>query len=160
LTNAKALSDLPDGKRVDREWLKSAADDSMKDFQAKVDLEMNGKTKPSEGKEPIQSFKTTMPASQKKNVEQGIKTYAAAVGLDPSNTGKVLETALVELNHGGGLIGTITTAVAKIKEAKAVAHSGLSADEALEKVERTLDELVIEFAQALEQASQRGSEAA
>jgi hypothetical protein len=160
LTNAKALSDLPESQRQDREWLKAAADDSLKEFQAKVDLEMNGKTKDSDTKEPIQSFKTTMPASQKKVVEQGIKTYAAAVGIDPSNTGKVLETAMVELNYGAGLIETLTTAVQKIKAAKVLAHSGLSADEALEKVEATLDELVITFADALNQASQRGSEAA
>ena len=160
LSNAKALSDLPESKRQDREWLKAAADDSLKDFQAKVDLEMNGKTKDSEGREPIQSFKTTLPASAKKKVEEGLKHFAESAGLDPANTGKALEVMVAEHTGGAGLIGAITTAVAKIKAAKSMAHSGLSAEEALERVEKTLDEIVLEFAAALDQASQRGSEAA
>lgn len=160
LSNAKALSDLPESKRQDREWLKAAADDSLKDFQAKVDLEMNGKTKESEGREPIQSFKTTLPASAKKKVEEGLKHFAESAGLDPANTGKALEVMVAEHTGGAGLIGAITTAVAKIKAAKSMAHSGLSAEEALERVEKTLDEIVLEFAAALDQASQRGSEAA
>ena len=160
LTNAKALSDLSDEKRADREWLKSAADDSLKDFQAKVDLEMNGKTKNSDSKETIRTFRTTMPESQMRTVEAGIKSYAVSVGIDPAQTGRVLEAMVAEHTGGAGLIETITTAVQKIKLAKVAAHSGLSADEALERMENTLDELVIEFAAALEQASQRGQEAA
>lgn len=160
LTNAKALSDLSEEKRQDREWLKAASDDSLKDFQAKVDLEMNGKAKNSDTKEVIRTFRTTMPESQMKTVDAGIKQYAVSVGLDPSNTGKVLETAMVELNHGSGLIEALTTAAQKVKAAKAVIHSGVSLEEALEKVEATLDELVLDFAGALEQASQRGQEAA
>lgn len=160
LTNAKALADLPESKRQDREWLKAAADDSLKGFQAKVDLEMNGKTKPSEGREVIQSFKTTLPASAKKKVDEGLKNYAVATGLDPSNTGKVLEVMVAEHEGGAGLISTITTAVQKVKGAKEIIHSGLSLDEVVEKVEKALDEMVIEFAAALQQASQRGSEAA
>ena len=160
LTNAKALSDLPDAKRADRDWLKAAADDSLKDFQAKVDLEMNGKAKNSDTKEVIRTFKTTMPESQMRAVEEGVKKYAVAVGLDPTNTGKVLETAMVELNHGSGLIEVMTTAAQKVKAAKATIHSGLSMEEVVEKVEAVLDELVIDFAAALEQASQRGQEAA
>lgn len=160
LSNAKALSDLPESKRHDRDWLKAAADDSMKAFQEKVDVEMNGKAKRSDTQEVIQSFKTTMPASQKKAVEQGIRTYAAAVGIDPTNTGKVLETAMVELNHGAGLIETITTAVQKVKAAKETIHSGRSLEEVVEQVEKVLDEVVISFAAALDQASQRSSEAA
>jgi len=160
LTNAKALSDLSEEKRADRDWLKAAADDSLKEFQAKVDLEMNGKTKPSEGKETIRTFRTTMPESQMKSVDAGIKQYAVSVGLDPANTGKVLETALVELNGGQTLIGSITAAVQKVKAAKAVIHSGASLEEVVEKLEATLDELVLDFSGALEQASQRGQEAA
>ena len=160
LTNAKALADLPDTKRQDREWLKAAADDSLKEFQAKVDLEMNGKTKDSDSKEVIRTFKKTMPASQMKAVEQGIKTYAVSIGIDPENTGKVLETAMVELNQGAGLVSTITTACQKIKEAKEFAHSGLSADEALGVLDRVMDEVILDFAHALEQAANRGSEAA
>jgi hypothetical protein len=160
LTNAKALSDLSEEKRADRDWLKAAADDSLKDFQAKVDLEMHGKTKPSEGGETIRTFRTTMPESQMKSVDAGIKQYAVSVGLDPANTGKVLETAMVELNHGAGLIEALTTAAQKVKAAKAVIHSGASLEEVIEKLEVTLDELVLDFAGALEQASQRGQEAA
>lgn len=160
LSNAKALSDLPETKRQDKDWLKAAADDSLKVFQDKVDIEMNGKAKRSDTQEVIQSIKMTMPASQKKVVEQGIKTYAASVGLDPTNTGKVLETAMVELNQGAGLIETITTAVQKVKAAKETIHSGRSLEEVVEQVEKMLDEVVISFAAALNQASQRGSEAA
>jgi len=160
LTNAKALADLPESKRQDRDWLKAAADDSLKEFQAKVDLEMNGKTKDSDSKEVIRTFRTTMPASQMKTVERGIKEYAVSVGIDPSNTGKVLESMVTEHTGAPGLIGTITTAVAKIKEAKEFAHSGLSADEALGVLDRVMDEVILDFAHALEQASQRGSEAA
>ena len=160
LTNAKALADLPESKRQDRDWLKAAADDSLKDFQKKIDLEMNGKAKDSDSKEVIRTFKTTMPESQMKKVEADIKTYAVSVGIDPSNTGKVLETAMTELNHGAGLIETITTAVQKVKTAKDVIHSGRSLEEVVEAVEKMLDEVVIDFAAALDQASQRGSEAA
>ena len=160
LTNAKALSDLPETKRQDRDWLKAAADDSLKDFQAKVDLEMNDKTRDSDSKEVIRTFRTTMPASQMKAVEQGIKTYAVSVGLDPANTGRVLETMVAEHTGAPGLIGTITTAVQKIKEAKEFAHSGLSADEALGVLDRVMDEVILDFAHALEQAAHRGSEAA
>jgi hypothetical protein len=39
-------------------------------------------------------------------------------------------------------------------------HSGASLEEVVEKLEVTLDELVLDFAGALEQASQRQSEAA
>ena len=162
LTNAKALSDLSDEKRSDRTWLKSAADDSLKNFQAKVDLEMNGKTKPSDGKdpEPIQTFKTSMPASQKRVIESGIKSYAVSVGIDPANTGKVLETVFAEHSGSVGLISSITTAVQRVKAAKEVIHSGRSLEEVIEQVEKMLDEVVIDFAAALDQASQRNSEAA
>ena len=67
--------------------------------------EMNGKTKDSDSKEVIRTFKKTMPASQMKAVEQGIKTYAVSIGIDPENTGKVLETAMVELIRAPGLSG-------------------------------------------------------
>jgi hypothetical protein len=160
LTNAKALSDLSEEKRQDREWLKAASDDSLKDFQAKVDLEMHGKAKDSDTKETIRTFKTTMPESQMRTVEAGIKHYAVAVGIDPANTGKVLETMVAEHTGSVGLIETLTTAVQKVKSAKAMIHSGASLEEVVEKLEVTLDELVLDFAGALEQASQRQSEAA
>jgi hypothetical protein len=160
LTNAKALSDLPESKRQDREWLKAAADDSLKEFQAKVDLEMNGKAKDSDSKEVIRTFKTTMPESQMKTVERGIKEYAVSVGIDPTNTGKVLETMVAEHTGGAGLIETILATVQKVKAAKEVIHSGRSLDEVVEAVEKVLDEVVLDFAAALEQASQRNSEAA
>jgi hypothetical protein len=160
LTNAKALSDLPDEKRQDRDWLKYAETESLKDFQKRVDEEMNGKAKDSDTREVIRTFRTTMPESQMKTVEAGIKSYAVAVGIDPAQTGRVLEAMVAEHTGGAGLIETITTAVQKVKTAKATIHSGVSLEEALEKVEATLDELVLDFAGALEQASQRNSEAA
>ena len=160
LTNAKALSDLPDGKRQDRKWLQWAADESLKDFAKRVDAEMNGKVRGSDSKETIRTFRTTMPESQMKAVEKGIKSYAVSVGLDPANTGKVLETMVTECSGGTGLISTITTAVQKVKAAKEVIHSGRSLEEVVEQVEKVLDEVVIDFAAALEQASQRGQEAA
>ena len=160
LTNCKALSDLPEEKRQDRDWLKYAETESLKDFQKRVDEEMNGKAKDSDTKEVIRTFKTTMPESQMKTVEAGIKSYAVSVGIDPAQTGRVLEAMVAEHTGGAGLIETITTAVQKVKTAKATIHSGVSLEEALEKVEATLDELVLDFAAALEQASQRQSEAA
>ncbi len=160
LTNAKALSDLPEGKRQDREWLRKAAEESIKEFQKLVDVEMNGKAKDSDHKEHILSFKTTLPESAMKKVEAGLKTYAAATGLDPVNTGKILEVMVSEHTDGASLVGTITTAVQKVKAAKDVIHSGKSLEEVVEAVEKMLDDVVLDFAAALEQASQRGSEAA
>lgn len=160
LTNAKALADLPESKRQDREWLKYAADESLKDFAKRCEEEMNGKAKDSDTKEPVTAFKATMPVSQKKAVDEGIKTYAATVGIDPANTGKVLEAAMAELNGGETLIGAMTTAVQSLKEAKKIAESGLSAAEALEKVLEINDGIILKFGEALAQASQRNSEAA
>ena len=67
---------------------------------------------------------------------------------------------VTECSGGTGLISTITTAVQKVKAAKEVIHSGRSLEEVVEQVEKVLDEVVIDFAAALEQASQRGQEAA
>ena len=160
LANCSELADLPESKRLDREWVGWAADESMRVFADRVAKEMNGKARDSDGREHSVSMKLTMPASRRTVIEAGAKKFAERHGMDTADVSKAIEVMVVEQSEGETLIGAITTAVAKIKEAKEFAHSGLSADEALGVLDRVMDEVILDFAHALEQASQRGSEAA
>ena len=56
LTNAEALMDLPESKRLTEYWMRRAATDSTDTFKAVIDEEMNGKEKPSNGREHIVTF--------------------------------------------------------------------------------------------------------
>lgn len=152
--NAKAACDVPLSVRVSPEWLEAASKESIKVFAKRVDEEMTGKARPSGTVEPNVPFKASMPASQRRAVTQGIKEYAERVGIDPADTGTVLETMVAEQRGGVSLIEAITNAIQRIKEVKVVTHSGVSSDEALVKVEEVLDQMAIDFAAALQNASQ------
>jgi hypothetical protein len=158
--NAKALADLPESKRTSTQWLRAAETDKIKKFAEKIDQEMGTKARPSDGKEPSTSWKIDMPASRKTVIEEKVKEYAQAHGIEGGDIGKVIEVMCVETTGGVTLIGSITNALQRIKNVKEVTKSGLSADEALVKVEEELDQMVLDFQAALTQASQREDVAA
>jgi hypothetical protein len=149
--NAQALADLPESKRCSSQWLRMAETSKIKDFAAKVDEEMNGKAKPSDSREGSTSMKLSMPTSRKRVIEEKVKEFAETHGLDPADTGKALEVMCVEATEGATLIGAVTTALQRVKGAKATIHSGISADEALVKVEAELDGMILDFQAALAQ---------
>lgn len=154
LTNAFALADLPESKRLDETWVKYAASESIKDFAKRIDEEMNGKSRPSDGKERTTTMKIDMPASQKTVIEAKVKDFAEAHGMDASNVGAVLEAVIIEATEGETLTGAIAGAVQKLKEIKELCESGLSSDEILAKVILINEEIILSFATALEQAGQ------
>lgn len=153
LGNAKAACDLPDSKRKSREWIRQAGIDEIDVFQLKVDQELEGRAKASDGKEAGVTLKLSMPLSRKAVVEQGLIEYAAKVGIENGDTGKALEMLIVEKQGETTLISSITNAVQRIKEAKALRNSYLSAEECLDRVMTILDDMVLQFADALKTVS-------
>ncbi len=149
LTNSEALMDLPESKRLTEYWLRRAATDSIDTFQAVVDEEMNGKAKPSDGREKIVPFSVKMTKSQKKSVETGLQEYAKSAGCE-GNEAKAIELLVAEHKEGVSLIGTISKAIDRIAVIKQYGSSGLSAAEALDKAYGELDGIVAEFRAALE----------
>lgn len=148
--NAKAMMDLPESKRHSGEWIRAAAVDPMKVFKEKVDEELNGKAKPSDGKERSTVLKLDMPASRKTVIEEKAKVFAEQHGLEVGDVGRVVEMALIEATEGMTLINSITNAVQRIKKAKEVIHgNGLSADEVITQVETELDGMALDFEAAL-----------
>lgn len=152
--NCKAACDLPLSVRTSPEWLEWAAKDSIKAFAKRVNEEMEGKARPSGTVEPNVPLKVSLPASQRRTVTRGLREYAEKVGIDPDDTGTVLESLVAEQTGGVSLIQSITDAIQRIKEFKALAASGISAEEALEKAQEILDDMIVEFAAALQNASQ------
>lgn len=146
--NLKALADLPEAKRTTEYWLRMAAQDSIKDFAAKVDKEMEGKARPSDGKEASTSLKMSMPVSRKNVIEMKLKQVAEE--LNEPDTGRALEMVLAERTEGISLIGAIRQAVEKIAEIKKLGDTGLSITEVLEKTNAELDSIVELFRQALQ----------
>jgi hypothetical protein len=67
---------------------------------------------------------------------------------------------VVEQSEGKTLIGAIIGAIQSLKRAKDVADSGLSVEEALEKVLEINDAIILEFSEVLSQAEQKNSIAA
>jgi hypothetical protein len=157
--NAKKLSDLPESKRLSREWVRNAGSMSMEDFAKLVDDEMGDKAKPSDGKERATVLKMPLPVSRKKVIEEGAKEYAKAVGIEEGDIGKALELMVVEKTGQVGLVQAITNAAARVREAMALKESGLSADEALEKVYGLLGDMALEFQAALNNVSNDSSAA-
>jgi hypothetical protein len=149
--NAKALADMPESMRNDSQWLKDASHKSIKDFAAMVDEAMAGKARASDSKEASTAIKLSMPTSRKKVIEVKAKEYAVAHGIKPDDMGKIFESMCVETTGGATLSGAIANAVQRVKAMKEMVHSGISADEALVKVEAELDEMVLDFNAALEQ---------
>lgn len=148
--NAKALADLPESKRLTEYWVRMAAQDSLKDFAEKVDKEMEGKARASDGKEASSSLKVSMPVSRKNVIEMKLKQVAEEMG--EQDQGRALELLLVERTEGVSLIGAITKAVTQIAEIKKLGETGLSAAEVLEKTHAALDSIVETFREALEAA--------
>ena len=156
--NAKVAMDLPLSKRQDSYWLRLAETESMKKFADMVDEELTGKARDSDSKERPAKLTLEMPAGRKVAVEKGLREYGKTIGVE--DTGQALELLLAESNGGGmGLIEAINTALAHIKWCKDTMHGERSADEVLKLVEESLDQIVLDFAKALEQAAQHESAA-
>ena len=148
-SNAQALSDLPESSRLSREWIRMAGSMSIEDFQAKVDVELDGRAKASNGKEKGTVLKMPMPLTRKKVVEAGLLEYANKVGVENGDTGKALELLVVEKKGETSLIEAITNAVQRVKDAKKLRESNLSAEELVEKLYGIMDDMVIEFSASL-----------
>lgn len=158
--NANALSDLPESKRLSREWVRLAGSMSIRKFAVKAEEEMEGKAKPSDGKEHGVVLKMSMPASRKKSVESGLKEYAKSVGIDEGDTGKAVELLVIEKTGQVGLIEAITGAVQIIKVARELRDSGLSAEETLAKIYDLLGDMALLFNSSLESVQNLDSGAA
>ena len=151
--SAKALSDLPESKRKDGSWIRWAGSMKIEDFAAKCDEVMDGKAKPSDTKERGVVIKMSVPKSRKESLEHHLERCATQMGINPDDKGKVVEMLAVERDGQTGLIEAITNAVQRIKVAKKLQEDNLSAEEALEKVNVLLDEMALEFHDALTAAS-------
>ena len=149
LTNAEALMDLPESKRLTEYWMRRASMDSIDTFKAVVDEEMNGKAKPSDGREKIVTFSEKMTKSQKKFVDTGLQEISKELGCE-GNVAKTIELMVAERKEGVSLVGTITKAIDQIAAIKKFGGSNLSAAEVLEKTYSGLDEIVGEFRSALQ----------
>jgi hypothetical protein len=158
LTNAETLMDLPESKRLTEYWMRRAATDSIDTFQAVVDEEMNGKAKPSAGREKTAKFEVSMSSSQKKSIEGGLKVISKELGCE-GNEAKTLELLVAEHKEGVSLVGAITKAIDRIGKIKEFEKSGLSADEILEKVDGELEEMASLFRSALQGLQNLESEA-
>jgi uncharacterized protein (UPF0335 family) len=90
-----------------------------------------------------------MSKSQKKSVETGLQEISKELGCE-GNDAKTIELMVAERREGVSLVGTISKAIDRIAEIKKLGNSGLSTEEALEKVYAGLDEIVVDFRAALE----------
>jgi hypothetical protein len=151
LLNATALADMPESKRVDREWVKAATEKPVKDFKAMVDEAMNGKARASEGKERTTKLTIDMPVSRKTVIEEKAREFAQAHDMDPADVGKAIEIAMVEATGGSTMVGAIVNAVQRLKKVKELCESGLSSDEILGQVLELNEASILEFAAVLEQ---------
>jgi len=150
LLNAQALADMPESKRVDREWVKAATEKPVKDFKAMVDEAMNGKARASDSKERSVKITIDVPASRKTVIEAKIQEFAEAHDMEPSDHGAVIEHALVEATGGRTMLDAILHAVQRAKKIKELAESGLSSDEVLSQVLIWNEESIMEFSAILE----------
>lgn len=140
--NAKALADLPESQRLSTEWVRMAETMKIEEFAAKIDEAMNGKARASDTQERSTTMKISMPASSQQVIEEKVKVYAEAHGLDGGDIGNVLVAMCVETTEGDTLSGAFADVVQLIKKAKEIIRGGLSADEALGKVDNLMDEMV------------------
>jgi hypothetical protein len=140
--NAKELCDLPESKRLTPYWLQLAATEKIERFAELVDEELNGNARESDSREPTKTFKQTMPASRLKLVEEGLKDFAAAVGIDKD---RALEIMVEEHRQAPSLLTAITHAIERIGEIKRLRESLLSSDEVLEKAMEELNAMAQEF---------------
>lgn len=149
LSNAVGLSDLPESKRLDRDWIKKAEEMPLEAFAKLVDEEMNGKARASAGKERTATLKVEMPASRKTVIEAKVKDFAEAHNMDASDVGNVIEKAMVEATGGNTMTGAILHVVERGRKIKELCESGLSADEVLAQVIVLNEENIIECAAVL-----------
>ena len=151
LTNAEGLMDLPESKRLTEYWMRRAATDSIDLFEAAVDTEMDGKEKPSNGREKIVPICKGMkgPKSRQEAVQAGLLEFAKSVGVEGDES-RALELMVQEHTGGVSLIESITHAITKIGEIKGLKESGRSVDEIMDAAYKLLDEIVAEFQGALE----------
>lgn len=149
LGNAKALADLPESKRKSREWVRDAGILEIDPFQLRVDQELDGKAKASDSKEHGVTLKLDMPLSRKTIVQEGLQEYAKKTGIENGDIGRALENLIVEKKNETSLVGSITNAVQRIREIKQLRNGYLSAEECLDRSFVILDEMVLEFAEAL-----------
>jgi hypothetical protein len=160
LSNAQALSDMPESKRMDRDWVQKAADEPLKVFKRLVDEEMHGKSRSSDSKERSTTMKLTMPVSRAVVIEDKIKEFAEAHDMEPADQGKVIEAMAVEATGGKTLLDAILHVTQRCKQIKELTESGLSSDEVLEKVIVLNNETILELAAVLEAKSDEGEQAA
>ena len=146
--NAKALVNLPESKRLSREWIREAGSDSIEKFTEKCEVALNGKAKASDGKEHGTVLKMPMPQSSKTVIDEGLKEYASRVGVE--DTGKALELMVTEHTGQVGLIEAVTTTAQRLKAAKQLQDSGLSAEETLVKVYELIDAAILDLSASLE----------
>jgi hypothetical protein len=150
LVNAQTLSDMGESKRLDREWVKKAAELTEKQFSKLVDEEMNGKGRPSDGRERSVKMTIDVPASRKVVIEAKVKEFAEAHDMEASDTGKVIEAMAVEATGGKTMLDAILHTVQRAKQVKELAESGLSSDEVLSQVLIWNEETILECAAVLE----------
>lgn len=149
LGNAEALADLPESKRKSREWIRDAGVDEVDTFRLKVDQEMDGKARSSDGKEKGVALKLDMPLSRKTFCQEGLLEYAKETGIENGDLGKALENLVAEKKGERSLVGAITNAVQRIIEIKQLRNGFLSADECLDRSFKILDDMALDFAEAL-----------
>lgn len=149
LSNAEALADMPESQRLDRDWVEKAANESIENFARMVDEEMHDKARSSDSRERSTTLKVSMPMSQRTVIEEKIKVFAEKHDIEPTDTGKVLEAAMVEVTGGDTMLDAILHAVQRAKKIKALCESGLSADEVLAQVIQINEENIEEFAAVL-----------
>lgn len=148
--NLSVMTDLPQSKRLDAEWLRLATDTPIKEFKKLVDDELNGRAKASDGKERSTNLKVSMPASRKTVIEEKLEQIAKDMG--EKDQGRALELVLVERTEGVSLIGAMRQAIDRIAEVKKLNESLMSPAEILERTFAELDGIVELFRTALELA--------
>lgn len=148
--NAKRLSELPESERLSREWIRLAGSMKLKEFGQKCDEVMGEKEKPSNSKERATILRMPMPVSRKEVIETKLEEYGEKVGLEKGDIGRALEVLVVEQTQQVSLVQAITNAVQRIKAAKELRTSGLSAEESLDKVYGLLDDMALDFQHSLQ----------
>ena len=146
-TNAKALAVLPESKRLSREWIREAGADSIDVFEQKCEEAINGKATTADGKEKGTVLRMPLPQSSKTVIEAGLKEYAQRVGVE--DTGKAMELMVTEHTGQVGLIEAVTTTAQRLKAAKELQNSELSAEETLVKVYELIDLAILDLAASL-----------
>lgn len=143
--NAKQLARLPESKRYDSMWTRQAEVEKIEVFEAKIEVEVNGKASEVDTREISTSMKVSMPASRKALIESKAAIYAENHGIDKTDIGKAIEMSLVETTDGGTLTQAIGNTLQRFREVKDVIFSNLSAEEMVTKIDTLADEAILEL---------------